>query len=103
MQERLLGYFSLASYSLSHRALNEDQFDFLNKILEIYRFADPENSEHAYLKAVYFARIGKNENIIPALKEAVNLGFNQKQRLMEQIEFQTLHGNSEFTTLIANK
>ena len=43
--ERLLGFLSLACYSIGGSQLNEDKLDVAEKILTIYKLADPENKD----------------------------------------------------------
>lgn len=45
MNERLLGFISLACYSLGNRALQQNDLPSTEKILSIYRMADPENKD----------------------------------------------------------
>jgi hypothetical protein len=101
MQDRLLGYFSLASYSLAHRALQEGDLPMAAKILEIYRLSDPENSEQAYLRSVLAARQAKTEESIQCFSEAVNLGFADKGRLEQQPEFRDLQSNPSFRAVVS--
>lgn len=46
MDARLLGFISLACYSLGNRALQQNQLNTAEKIIAIYRIADPENEAH---------------------------------------------------------
>ncbi len=43
MNERLLGFISLACYSLTERAIDQNNIPMAERILAIYRMADPEN------------------------------------------------------------
>lgn len=45
MYERLLGFVSLACYSFSQQALQQNNLPLAEKILAIYRLADPENKD----------------------------------------------------------
>ena len=49
--QRLLGYISLGCYSLSRRSIDGGDQQQAQKFLELYRLADPENSEWAFLWA----------------------------------------------------
>jgi hypothetical protein len=99
IQDRLLGYFSLASYSLASRALQQPNRPLAEKILEIYRLSDPKNAEQAYLRAVYSAGTPDADACLSALNEALNLGFNDARRWEQQAEFQFLKGNASFEKL----
>ncbi len=87
MQQRLLGYFSLAGYSLAHRALQENQWDLLEKILFIYRQSDPENAEAWYLTALLNAREQKTEVAISNLQQCKKLGFRDQERYEKETAF----------------
>ena len=45
MDERLLGFLSLACYSIGGGQLQENNLDVAEKILSIYKLADPENKD----------------------------------------------------------
>ena len=45
MDERLLGFLSLAGYSIGGGQLEENKLDMAEKILAIYKMADPENKD----------------------------------------------------------
>ena len=45
MDDRLLGFLSLACYSIGSSQLAEDKLDFADKILSIYKLADPKNKD----------------------------------------------------------
>ncbi len=45
MNERLLGYLSLACYSIGGGQLEQNKLDIAEKILSVYKLADPENKD----------------------------------------------------------
>ncbi len=45
MNERLLGFVSLACYSISNNLLQQNNIEPLGKILAIYKLADPDNTD----------------------------------------------------------
>ena len=100
LQDRMLGYFSLAAYSLANRALQEQNDKQAEKILEIYRLSDPKNAEQAYLRAVLAGRRQQTNLVLEALAEAVKLGFNDKKRVLQQEEFRNLAENTEFKKIL---
>jgi predicted esterase len=51
MYQRLLGYISLACYSFSNAAINQGRREEAQKILAVYKLADPENPDIANLEA----------------------------------------------------
>ena len=53
MFERLLGFVSLACYSISNNALQQNNLDVAGKILAIYQIADPGNTDCEKFHAIY--------------------------------------------------
>jgi len=100
LQDRLLGFFSLASYSLANKALQEQDENHAEKILEIYRLTEPENFEQAYLRAVLAARRKQNTLVTESLSEAVKLGFNDRTRISNQAEFKEFLENQAFKEIL---
>jgi predicted esterase len=87
MYQRLLAYLSLAFYSISNQSINNNQNDQANYFVNLYKLADPTNSEAWYFSAVLNAR---NNNATAAhddLLKAVANGFNDEKRMMLQPEF----------------
>jgi hypothetical protein len=87
MYQRLLAYLSLAFYSISNQSINNNQNDQANYFVNLYKLADPTNSEAWYFSAVLNAR---NNNATAAhddLLKAVANGFNDDKRMMLQPEF----------------
>lgn len=79
VSKRLLGYISLASFSYANRALSSNNPFALRMILEIYRLADPENSEHAFLRAKMYMMNGQKDSASISLKEALKLGADRER------------------------
>lgn len=100
MQDRLLGFFSLAGYSLSTRSLQENEEPMAEKMLEIYRLSDPTNPEQAYLRAVLLGRRQQADPAMSALTESLELGFSDKTRIQKQPEFQFLQASPAFQKLL---
>jgi hypothetical protein len=100
MQDRLLGFFSLAGYSLSTRSLQENEEPMAEKMLEIYRLSDPGNPEQAYLRAILSGRRQQADQAMSALTEALSLGFEDKSRIQQQQEFQFLQASPAFQKLL---
>ena len=100
VQDRLLGYFSLASYSLANRALLQQENNLAEKILEIYHLSDPQNPEQAYLRAVLAARVQNPDKVLEFLSEALDLGFKEKERIRLQPEFQPYAENPGFQSIV---
>jgi len=92
MNQRLLAYLSLAFYSISNQLINGNQNDAARHFVELYKLADPSNSEAWYFSAVLHARTGDGHGAGADLVKAVGYGFNDEARLRQQQEFQGLSG-----------
>ena len=90
MYQRLLAYLSLAFYSISNQLINGNQNDAARHFVELYKLADPSNSEAWYFSAVLYARAGDGHHAGADLSKAAGYGFNDEARLRRQAEFQRL-------------
>ena len=92
MYQRLLAYLSLAFYSISNQLINGNQNEGARHFVELYKKADPTNSEAWYFSAILDAREGNGRAATGDLLTAVDAGFNDKSRLRQQPEFRRLGG-----------
>jgi predicted esterase len=99
--QRLLGYISLASWSYSSKAIEQNDFPIALKSLEIYQMADPENSEHEFLRACLYAKINRPDSAVYYLKEAVKLGLDDRSKVDNDKNLAPLHGRSDYNEVIA--
>jgi len=90
MYQRLLAYLSLAFYSFSNRLISGDQNIEARRYVELYKMADPTNSEAWYFSAILHARENQTQAAENDLLKAVGYGFRDKDRLTHQPEFQNL-------------
>jgi hypothetical protein len=101
MYQRLLAYLSLAFYSISNQQLNANQNDAARHFVELYKLADPSNSEAWYFSAVLDARSGDGRAAGADLLKAAGYGFNDEFRLRQQPEFQRLSGQIGLSTIVS--
>jgi hypothetical protein len=90
MYQRLLAYLSLAFYSISNQLINGNQNEAARHFVELYKMADPTNSEAWYFSAILDAREGNTRAATGDLLSAVSQGFNDRNRLRQQPEFRRL-------------
>ena len=90
MYQRLLAYLSLAFYSISNQLINQNQNDQAANFVSLYKLADPTNSEAWYFAAILDARKNDANAVNEDLFKAVKNGFNDKERMLQQHEFQSL-------------
>ncbi len=90
MDQRLLAYLSLAFYSLSNRQIISNNNIDARHFVELYKMADPTNSEAWYFSAILSAREGQAKAAENDLLKAAECGFTDMSRLRQQSEFQGL-------------
>jgi pimeloyl-ACP methyl ester carboxylesterase len=90
MYQRLLAYLSLAFYSISNQLITGNDNTQARRFVELYKLADPTNSEAWYFSAVLDARDGKTDDAEADLLKADRYGFRDRARIFQQAEFQRL-------------
>jgi hypothetical protein len=100
--ERLLGYISLASWSYSTKAIEMNNLPFAMKVLDIYQMADPQNSEHEFLKATLQAKINNPDSAVYFLKEAVKLGLDDRSKIENDKNLAMLRGRNDFDAVLSS-
>ncbi|HXO78111.1 MAG TPA: hypothetical protein VN824_22810, partial [Puia sp.] len=91
MNQRLLAYLSLAFYSLSNRLIIADNNTEARRFVELYKIADPTNSEAWYFSALLYARAGQVQEAENDLLRAAEYGFTDMNRLRQHPEFQGIN------------
>jgi hypothetical protein len=81
---------SLAFYSFSNQLINANQNNDARYTVELYKLADPTNSEAWYFSAILHARNNDAAATEKDLLKAVENSFSDKGRLQQQPEFQIL-------------
>jgi hypothetical protein len=100
MYQRLLAYLSLAFYSLSNQLIGANDNVQARRFVELYKLADPTNSEAWYFSAVLNARDGKDHETESDLLKAAHYGFRDRARLSQQPEFQRLNPKPDLDKII---
>lgn len=90
MYKRLKAYLSLAFYSISNQLIKGNQNDDAQYFVSLYKLADPSNSEAWYFSAILDARNNNAKATEDDLLKAIDEGFKDEPRLMQQPEFQQL-------------
>ncbi|HMH22537.1 MAG TPA: hypothetical protein VK563_12210 [Puia sp.] len=99
MYQRLLAYLSLAFYSISNQLINGNENKGARHFIELYKMADPANSEAWYFSAILDARENHVQAAEGDLLKAVENGFRDRARLMRQVEFQQLSPRINFSRI----
>ena len=100
MNQRLLAYISLASYSLSNQALKQNNFNAARQALLLYKLSDPENSERPFLAACMYSKLNLPDSAIYSLREALKLGLKDRTKLESEESFSVLRNTTEFRQLL---
>jgi hypothetical protein len=90
MNARLKAFLSLLCYSYANARLINHDYTEAVKIVAVYEVADPQNPEPNYMRAMVLASRLDNTAALTQLKVAVSKGFNDKNRMMQQSEFEPL-------------
>jgi pimeloyl-ACP methyl ester carboxylesterase len=96
MVQRLLAYLSLAFYSLSNHMIDANDNGGARYFVDLYKMADPGNSEAWYLSAVLDVRENQPAAAESDLHKAAQNGFTDRNRLLRQFEFQGLPNREKF-------
>ncbi|MGZ4049071.1 MAG: hypothetical protein ACXVNN_06895 [Bacteroidia bacterium] len=88
MYQRLNAFLSLAFYSISNQLIKGNQNNDAQYFVDLYKMVDATNSEAWYFSAILDARNNNAKATEDDLLKAVANGFNDKNRLMQQPEFQ---------------
>jgi len=99
MCQRLLAYLSLAFYSYSNHLINANANNEARYFVELYKIADPSNSEAWYFSAILSARNKQAQAAENDLIKAAGYGFRDKNRLLQQPEFQQLSPAIHFSAI----
>jgi pimeloyl-ACP methyl ester carboxylesterase len=83
MHQRLLAYLSLAFYSISNQQIRSNRNDVAQHFVNLYKLADPTNSEAWYFSALLHARRNEKDLAEQDLRKAEALGFTDAVRLNE--------------------
>jgi hypothetical protein len=100
MRQRLQGYASLMCYSYSNQALKVENLRAAEKMINLYRIVDPQNSEWAYLRATLYIRLKFSEQALTDLEKAVELGFKDRMRLETDMSFQSIRTMPRYQAIL---
>ena len=100
MYQRLLAFLSLAFYSISNQLITGKQDNKeVEHFVDLYKMADSTNSEAWYFSAILNARNNNAKATEEDLLKAVEYGFTDKARMMQQAEFKNPPAQINFTKI----
>ena len=100
MLVRITGSLSLGCYMNLNKTIAGGNNETNRYISVVYRAVDPDNSEAWYLAAVIAARDTYNDQALSYLKKAVEKGFTDKDRMISDPAFTSIHSSVAFTQLV---
>ena len=87
LNERLKGFVSLACYSFSNQLLQQNELQQAEKILTIYKLADPSNADADLFSAILFAKQNDKQKMFTALHSATKNGLNDFTKIENESSF----------------
>ncbi len=100
MNERLVNYISMISYIFTNRAFNSGNLEQAGKFITIYQKADPDNPDLYFFRAVRFAMLKQDKEVISSLQRAIDKGLDDLSQIKTNKAFDYLHGNPAFDQLL---
>ncbi|HQV01039.1 MAG TPA: hypothetical protein PLO59_07760, partial [Bacteroidia bacterium] len=89
--QRLLSFLSLMAYTLSNKALAQNNITAAQYFTNCYNIVDTSNAETNFLKAIVAARLGNNNQAIQQLNVAKQKGFTNWNRINAEPAFTNLN------------
>ncbi|HEX8517381.1 MAG TPA: hypothetical protein VF868_14385 [Bacteroidia bacterium] len=100
VKKRLLGYLSLVCYMQTSGALKQNDLRAAGHFGKLYVLVDPENHEAHYLMAVIHAKNRNQDQALRSLKTALNNGYADKKRIMDESAFADLKNAGELQEVL---
>ena len=100
MYQRILAYASLLSYSYVNHAFSSRNPHAALQGLRIYHRVDPGNPDCAYFYACYYAWQKNYPEMMNALREAIDKGFNDRDKIVHEPFFVPYSQDKEFNQLL---
>jgi hypothetical protein len=101
LDKRVLNYTSLYSYSMSNNGEVINDLSALDYVLKIYEWADPTNNEWMYQRSIWYLRQKDEDNAWKHLELAIQNGFNQKDRLIQNVYWRNYQSDQKLNEYIA--
>jgi hypothetical protein len=100
MNDRILGYISLACYSFSNNALKQHDLQRAEKFLGVYALVDPENADRAFMQACLYAQMNNKTGALQSIRESITYGLTDKAKLESEPSFASFRNSPEFNALL---
>lgn len=100
LYQRVLSYLSICAYSFSSSALQSQQLDQAQRLISIYILVDPENTDPHYFQAELSAMKNDTVTVFKSLEKAIDLGFNDLNKLQGDMNFTKFQSMPEWVNLM---
>ena len=100
-KRRLVSLISMISFVQADAALKNNKIPDAAHFIDVFRMADPQNSDVPYLSACLFAAQGNKAAAFSSLKQAIAAGFNDKSRLQNDVSWSSLKGDPEYQGILS--
>jgi len=97
---RILNYLSLAAYMQCNYTLKSNRNNIAGTFIRLYQIIDPKNPEGYYMEAQLAMRKNNIPATITALQKAIDLGFDDFNRMQNDQDFSRLYNNQDFMELL---
>ncbi len=81
MADRLIGFISLACYSISNQMIQQSLYDQAGKIITVYKMADPTNPDCDLMQAILYAKENNVSKVFNTLKMAYQNGLKDFSKI----------------------
>jgi len=100
--KRSLAYIGLMAHLNYDNAMKNGATDQALIFLQIKNYAQPNEPVTAYLFSSYYAKLNQTDKALDYLQKAVNLGYDDIEKIREDGNFATLKSNPGFQKLVKN-
>ncbi len=87
---RVMSHLSLVSYLQCDAAIEQNELESALRFIDIFSYIDPDNADHAYFRALVFAKKGQMDEALNSLNNAMELGFDDVERLNNEPLFSSI-------------
>lgn len=101
MSQRLINFLGLIGYLNSDHALKTGDMGNAASYLKVFKMADPQNPDCAYLDAIFYMKIGNSQQAISSLNEAAALGFCDISQLLAEPVFDLLQNDQSYKIVVS--
>ena len=87
---RVMSHLSLVSYLQCDAAIKQNELTSALRFIDIFSYIDPNNADHAYFRGLLFAKKGQMNEALNSLNKAMELGFDDMDKLNSETLFSSI-------------